>query len=59
MRWDWELFKIEAERSLARWWWLYLLIGIVGLPALFMLLGLGGSGGSACNEVGRNADIYC
>jgi hypothetical protein len=58
VRWDWELFKIEAEKALAKWWWLYLLIGFAGLPLLFLLLGQGG-GGSTCNEVGRYADLYC
>lgn len=58
MRWDWELFKIEAEKVLAKWWWLYLLVCIVALPLMFQMLGLGGDG-NTCSYVGRYADLYC
>lgn len=58
-RFDWELFKIRAEAELAKRWWLYLLIGVIGLPVVFMMFGVGSQNPGSCSEFGRAADLFC
>lgn len=57
MRRRWDLFWFGVEDVMARWWWLYLIIGVVIVPMLMWQMGFrGSSDGADCINYGVRAE---